>query len=270
MLEFTPPFTAREAASLVIGQGGFTTLTNNNNQSVLNSPGYIAFDHAGNLWVSDSNDNRVLEFKAPFSSGESASLVLGQPDFNSMAGNPTQYTLNTPQGLAFDTHGNLWVSDEGNNRVVEFVPPFSTGMNATVVLGQSSYFNSGPGSDQSSLYYPLGLAAGPNGNPWVDDSGNYRVLLFTDPAATASTTTTTTQQSSATTSAVPPSQTTTSGAGTQSSSSTASGGIPEFPFQLAAVTAFTLLTLGAYALTRRRGGTRTWHAAGPLRLRFGP
>ena len=60
------------------------------------------------------------------------------------------------------------------------------------------------------------------------------------------------------------------GAGTPSSSSTASGGIPEFPFQLAAVTAFTLLTLGAYALTRRRGGTRTWHAAGPLRLRFGP
>jgi len=111
ILEFTPPFTTRMAASLVIGQQDFTSVSNSNNESKLNSPGFITFDSSGNLWVSDTYDNRVLEFKAPFTNGESASIALGQPNLSSLAANTTQSTLNYPQGLAFDTHGNLWVAD---------------------------------------------------------------------------------------------------------------------------------------------------------------
>ena len=267
ILEFTPPFTNREAASLVIGQPNFTTNSNTNNQSSLNSPDFITFDHSGNLWVSDTYNNRVLEFKTPFSNGESASIALGQPTLSSTAANSTQSTLNGPEGLAFDTHGNLWVSDSSNNRIMEFVPPFSTGMGATVVIGQTSYFFSGPGTDQSSVSDPHGLAAGPNGNLWVDDSENYRVLLFTDPAsaATASTTTSTaftpTTPVTSTTSQAASSQaqtttTSSSSAASATSTSASSGGIPEFPFQFALVSILTLVVAGAYLFTRRRNGIR--------------
>jgi sugar lactone lactonase YvrE len=277
VLEFTPPFTSRMAASVVIGQSNFTSVSNNNNQSMLNSPSYITFDHSGNLWVSDTYDNRVLEFKAPFSNGESASIALGQPNLSSTSANTTQSTLNMPAGIAFDSHGNLWVSDESNNRIVEFVPPFSTGMSATVVIGQTSYFFSGPGAGNSSVNDPEGLAAGPNGNLWVDDSGNYRVLLFVDPAsaATASTTTSTTltptvpvttttssqAQTTATTSsqAVSSSQAQTTSSSSSSvasatSSPTSSAALPEFPYQVAAVSIFTLMLAGAYLFLRRRSG----------------
>ena len=43
----------------------------------LDTPNGLAFDSSGNLWVADSSNNRVLEYKAPFTTGEAASLVLG-------------------------------------------------------------------------------------------------------------------------------------------------------------------------------------------------
>jgi len=267
ILEFKPPFTDRMAASLVIGQPDFTSVTNSNNESKLNSPGFMAFDSSGNLWVSDTYDNRVLEFKAPFSNGESASIALGQPDLSSVGANTTQSTLNYPQGLAFDTHGNLWVADESNNRILEFVPPFATGMNANVVIGQTSYFFSGPGAGNSSVYDPEGLASGPNGNLWVDDSGNYRVLLFTDPASAATSTTATTTPtiiattatSSQTTSSTQVGTTTasTSSVASTTSSTSPSTAVPEFPYQFALATLFTLVLAGAYIAMRRRNGVRT-------------
>jgi hypothetical protein len=241
---------------------------------MLNGPGYITFDQSGNLWVSDTYDNRVLEFKAPFSNGESASIALGQPTLSSTSANTTQSTLNMPAGLAFDTHGNLWVSDESNNRIMEFVPPFSTGMNATVVIGQTSYFFSGPGAGNSSVNDPEGLAAGSNGNLWVDDSGNYRVLLFVDPASAASSSTTSTTftptipvattssqtasssqtKAIATSSSNVPSATSVSSASSATSSSTSSADLPEFPYQFAVVGIFTLVLAGAYLFSRRRSG----------------
>ncbi len=267
ILEFTSPFTNREAASLVIGQPNFSTDSNNNNQSMLNAPGFATFDNSGNLWVSDTYDNRVLEFKAPFTNGESASIALGQPNLSSTAANTTQSTLSMPQGLAFDTHGNLWVSDESNNRIMEFVPPFSTGMNATVVIGQTSYFFSGPAAGNSSVNDPEGLAAGPNGNLWVADSGNYRVLLFTDPASAASssststtliqTTPSTTTISSTKASSSQGQTTTASTSSVASATSTpTSSGIPEFPPQFVLASLLTLVLAGAYLFMRRRNVVR--------------
>ena len=258
ILEFTPPFTNRMAASLVIGQQNFTTVSNSNNQSRLNAPDFITFDSSGNLWVSDTYNNRVLEFTAPFSNGESASLVLGQPNYNSVSGNTTQSSLSFPQGLAFDSHGHLWVADESNRRIVEFVPPFSTGMNATVIIGQTSYFYSTPGTSNSSLTYPEGLAALPNGNLLVDDTGNYRVLLFVDPASAASSSTTTTTptftftSTSTTSSQTQTATTSTSSVVTATSESSSSTAVPEFPLQIALATAFTLILATAYVFMRRR------------------
>jgi hypothetical protein len=154
-------------------------------------------------WVLDSGNNRVLEFVAPFYSGMSASVVLGQPNFVSAGqsegyhgGGVTASSLSSPSALAMDAYGNIWVVDSGNNRILEFTPPFSSGMAASVVLGQST-FTSGydqgnnehsyywnPGGhygwsvSANSLYFPSAIAVDPSGNVWVADQGNNRILEF--------------------------------------------------------------------------------------------
>ena len=60
-------------------------------------------DTAGNLFVTDYNNNRVLKLAA----GSEAQVAL-------------PFTgLNGPKGVAVDSAGNLYVADQGNNRVVK-------------------------------------------------------------------------------------------------------------------------------------------------------
>jgi hypothetical protein len=93
----------------------------------------------------DSYANRVLEFLPPFSSGMSASLVLGQPDFTSESLGPVAAnSLSFGGELDFDQAGDLLVSDTGNDRVLVFTPPFSNDMNATAVLGQQDMTTGSP------------------------------------------------------------------------------------------------------------------------------
>ena len=191
VLKFEPPFSNGENASLVIGQSDFTTNTcvfKPPTQSGLCNPSQVAFDSLGNLWVADSVNTRVLEFSPPFSNGENASLVIGQPNFTTRSSTctfnpPTQSGLCYTGGIAFDSPGNLWVAD-GPDRVLEFSPPFSNGENASLVIGQSS-FTTGTCNGgfpypptQGDLCGPCCVAVDSQGNLWVADLENNRVLAF--------------------------------------------------------------------------------------------
>jgi hypothetical protein len=107
-------------ASLVIGQLTFATNKSSTTQNGLAFPEQATFDSKGNLWVSDSYYNRVLEFRPPFSNGEDASVVIGQKIFT--AGEPatTRDGLRGPVGIEFDPKGNLWVADITNSRILEY------------------------------------------------------------------------------------------------------------------------------------------------------
>jgi sugar lactone lactonase YvrE len=183
VLEYKPPFLTGEAASLVIGQTSLTGTGDSSPSGGLFGPTGIAFDSGGNLWVVDSGNNRVLEFKSPFSDGESASLVIGQPTFGGYVGTTTAGGLNSPSYLAFDHSGNLWVTDQGNNRVLEFTTPFSTGQKASVVVGHANFTSYAPSSTTTakSLFEPLGIAFDSKGDLWVVDSGDRRVLEYSGP-----------------------------------------------------------------------------------------
>jgi hypothetical protein len=74
-----------QPASIVLGQPDFTTanVPDPATANALGTPQTIAFDHEGNLWCADACYSRVIRYSPPFSNGQPASLVLGQPDFNS-------------------------------------------------------------------------------------------------------------------------------------------------------------------------------------------
>ena len=131
--------------SMEMGQINFVTATTNHFPITANSvysPYYLAFDPSGNLWVADAGNNRVLKYPAPFYFGESASVVIGQPNFNSITANlggENANTLSAPYGIAFAPSGSLWISDSANNRVLGFsTGNLVTNGVANVVLGEAA------------------------------------------------------------------------------------------------------------------------------------
>lgn len=215
VLEFKPPFTSGMKASIVIGQQGFDVamppqggcITNpaSSLPGGLSGPNSVAFDSKGDLWVVDEFDNRVTEYVPPFTDGMAASIAIGQTSVNEsdlcngtsvwsddQPPPPTLSTLCYPTAAAFDSQGDLWVSDELNNRVLEFTPPFSTGMAASLQLGSPSASTFGSncyswGGSQSayitasSFCGPSAVAFDGNGDLWVGDVGYNRVLKFVPP-----------------------------------------------------------------------------------------
>ncbi len=182
VLEYKAPLSTHEAASLVIGQTSFAGNAFATSATGLDAPEGIAFDPNGNLWVSDTGNNRILEYKSPFTTGEAASLVIGQAGFTDSGLATTATGLNQPEGIAFDSSGNLWVADALNSRVLMFAAPFSTGEAATLVLGEKNFVTAIDQVTKAGMSTPSGLAFDSNGNIWVADG--IRVLEYTTPFVT--------------------------------------------------------------------------------------
>ena len=84
-----------------------------------------------------------------------------------------------------DSHGNLFVADQDDNRVLEYNTPLTTDTVADEVFGQGGSFstiaqNKG-GVSASSLDGPNGVALDSSGDLYVADSGNHRVLEYNNP-----------------------------------------------------------------------------------------
>lgn len=73
---------------------------------VIGRPDYVAVDTVGNVYVTNTGDNRVVQLVH----ASNASITL---PFND---------LNHPDGVAADTAGNVYVADAGNNRVLKLPP----------------------------------------------------------------------------------------------------------------------------------------------------
>jgi hypothetical protein len=136
-------FTNGQAADLVLGQPDFNATSPNNGIGVsahsLRFPESLAVDAAGNLYVADWGNSRVLEFNAPLTSGMDAARVFGQPDFSSFDfnhGGVSASSLYGPTGVALDEAGNLYVTDQGNHRVLEYNAPLTSDTAADRVLQQ--------------------------------------------------------------------------------------------------------------------------------------
>ncbi len=127
----------------------------------------VAIDAAGNLWVTDKMNHRVLRFP-PDAAGipeGTADLVLGQPDFASRASGIGLAQLNAPGAVKVNGEGVVYVADSYNDRLLAYEPAFTSGMPASYTLG-------------SNLQRPMGLEIGPDSDLWVNDAFNRRLLRF--------------------------------------------------------------------------------------------
>jgi sugar lactone lactonase YvrE len=182
VLLYNTPVSSGQSASVVIGQPDFNSSAVNTTASGMNNATSTKIASDGNLWVSDWGNNRILKFKPPFQNNMSASLVIGQLDFNSSVPSGSPNGFSSPRGITFDSIGNLWVADSYNNRVLEFTLPFANGMAANVILGKAPGFGMGScSSPDQTLCYPTALTFDSGGNLWVVDNNNNRVVQYKPP-----------------------------------------------------------------------------------------
>ncbi|MDQ1469241.1 MAG: hypothetical protein QOJ99_721 [Bryobacterales bacterium] len=189
-----------QKADLVIGQPDFLRnvvnypsgdVTQPNAQG-LHSPTSLTVDSAGNLYVADTGNSRIVRFPAPFASGknalESADLVIGQTGFNSIVNDPSDRTMSAPISIALtadaanatvENGGWLIAVDANHNRALFFPKPFSNGMSANKVLGSSNFTSISAGSsDPPRFNSPRGVAVDPQDRVLIADTGNRRVQIF--------------------------------------------------------------------------------------------
>ncbi len=147
------------------GDGGPAT------NASLNHPFALALDALGNLFISDSSNNRIR--KVDTNGMINTVAGNGTGSYSGDGGTATNASLNRPSGLALDALGNLFVADMNNNRIRKMD---TNGMINTVAgNGTGSYSGDGGAATNASLNLPSGLALDVLGNLFIADYFNNRI-----------------------------------------------------------------------------------------------
>jgi uncharacterized protein (TIGR03437 family) len=180
-------------------------------QTGLSLPTGLLVDSNGNLYVADTNNNRILRYAKPFAQFQqngsvAPELWVGQPSLKTNAPNVNgvvdaqglnlsgaPFTIN----MALDANNNLWVTDGGNRRVLRFpatqIAAGGGSQTADLVLGQVDFKSTNQPSPSSgnrtlanAFAFPTGIAFDSKGNLYVTDSSTDvsqvgRVLVFSPP-----------------------------------------------------------------------------------------
>ena len=144
--------------------------------TLLSFPQAVCLDSSGNIYVSDYANNRIQMFPVGSGMGTAGVTVAG----GNGAGNSANQ-FNGPEAIYVDNSGNLYVADQGNNRVLKFPGGSNSATNGVIVAG-----GNGQGSGANQLYTPAGLYVDKTGNLYVSDQYNNRIQKF--PAGSTSAT----------------------------------------------------------------------------------
>ncbi len=153
------------------GDGGPAT------SAQLKNPNHVAVDQAGNLYISDGYNQvvRMVTMETGIISTYAGTTTSGTAIGD---GGPATSAHLSPQGLAFDSAGNLYIADTLNGRI-RMVNP-GTGI-ITTVAGTSPGPSQGDGglATSATLNGPMGIALDPEGNLYIADDGAFLVRKVT-------------------------------------------------------------------------------------------
>jgi hypothetical protein len=156
------------------------------NSGVLISPQDTVFDSSGNMYVVDGGLNNGKGTGAAvykFSNAQLASLNTTSnpvPTFtiSNLSGG---VGFNFPQFAAFDSGGNLWVSDAGSSIIFKFSSAQLSGVTGVGITPTAVL------TSPASFTGTLGITFDSAGNLWIDNNGGTTIVEITAAAlATAS------------------------------------------------------------------------------------
>ncbi len=156
-----------------IGGGGFNGDGGPATSTLLFLPGGVTVDGSGNLYIADSNNQRIR--KVDGATGLISTVAgNGIQGFSGDGGLATIARLNDPSGVAVDGSGNLYIADRSNNRIRKV--DVASGLISTVAgYGPSGYNGDSRPATSASLSSPYNVALDGAGNLYIADSINNRI-----------------------------------------------------------------------------------------------
>jgi sugar lactone lactonase YvrE len=144
--------------------------------SQLNTPGGLAIDGSGTLYIADSGNNRVRRIDG--STGIITTVAgNGVAAFAGDGGSATAASLNNPTAVAVDAAGTLYIADAGNSRIRRV--DAGTGVITTLAgTGNTTYNGDGTPAAGANLGFPTALQVNGAGNLLLTDSLDDRVRLI--------------------------------------------------------------------------------------------
>ena len=134
-------------------------------------PTGVVADAAGNLYLADSQNNRIRRVDGK--TGLISTVAgTGIPGYGGDGGPAVNALINVPAGLVLDGAGNIYFADSGNHivRRIDAV----TGLISMVAgtPGKQGYLGDGLPANAAKLAFPEGLALDAAGNLLIADTGN--------------------------------------------------------------------------------------------------
>jgi ABC-type amino acid transport substrate-binding protein len=163
---------------VVASDGSSRTITGKEFGLPLKHPTGLAIDRVGRLYIADTGNHRVLQFNAYYLSVVAGT---GQAGFSGDDGAAAVAQLDSPEAVAVDTNGNIYIADTGNNRI-------------RVVDGRTGQITTAAGGGETDpftgdylglyrltirLHQPAGVALNAAGDLFVADTGAHAIYELT-------------------------------------------------------------------------------------------
>ncbi len=132
----------------------------------------VAFDTAGNMYIADTENDRIRKVIA--ATGLITTIAgNGGTGLNGDGGAATSATMYNPEGLRVDGSGNIYVAEEANS-VIRLIT--AAGTISTYAGGVKYGFQGNGGSaTNAQLNGPTAIAFDPSGNVYFTDGGNSQI-----------------------------------------------------------------------------------------------
>ncbi len=172
---------AGNGSSRLNGEGRFSGDGGPAAKAELNSPGPVAFDAAGNMYIPDTANNRVRMVHAVDGAITEASEITtfagnGTAAYSGDGGAAIEAGLRGPSSVAVDAAGNVWIADTGNNAIRKVN---AATLHMTTVAGAGVGRSTLDGEGNPTLNAPTGIFLDGEGDLFVADAQN-RVVRVID------------------------------------------------------------------------------------------
>ena len=158
------------------GEASFSGERSPASNATLHFPSDIALDNNGNIYFSDTDNHRIRRV-ALVSGTITTSVGNGVIGSRGVGGRGRDAHLHSPEGLAFDSTGDLYIADTGNHRILKW--DFGS-ENLTLIAGDGHARFRGENVDprEASLNRPAAIAIDANDYLYIADTENNRIRVI--------------------------------------------------------------------------------------------
>ena len=157
--------------STFAGSGSVGSANANGILASFNLPTVVALDSFGNVFVVDRSNHKIRKITP---NGD-VTTFAGSGISGSADGIGTAASFRFPDGAAFDSQNNLFISDQSNHKIRKITPDGTVSTFAgSGIIGAADGIGIA-----SSFYYPAGMTVDANDNLLIADYGNNKIRKIT-------------------------------------------------------------------------------------------